>query len=182
MTRINALLIPLILLLLSSMSLAQDVWVEGYYRNDGTYVNGHYRSAPNDTKTDNWSTLGNVNPHTGEPGTRTYDTYQNRRQNGSDNPDNDYYGGDTQIPNSYAINPGQSTSQSTNDENSFGKTLFYYFLIFAFPWAIFSNIIGFVIHHTGITNQQGDNKYLSTASMSLGIIPTIILIVYFNLL
>jgi hypothetical protein len=179
MNRINALFMPLTLLLLSFMSMAQDVWVEGYSRSDGTYVDGHYRSAPNGTKADNWSTLGNVNPHTGEIGTRTYDAYQNRRQDGQKDTGNDYYGSESQIPNSHTMNSEQRTSQS-ND--SLGATLFYYFLIFAFPWAIFSHIIGFVLHHSGITNEQGEGKFLSGASMSLGIIATIILVVYFNLL
>lgn len=182
MNRIKALFISLTLLLPCFLSFAQDVWVEGYYRNDGTYVNGHYRSVPNGTKADNWSTLGNVNPHTGDIGTRTYDSYQNRRQDGQMDPSNVYHGSETQIPNSYSMNPAQNTSKSINDEDSFGSTLFYYFLIFAFPWGIFSNIIGFVFHHLGITNEKDESKYLSLASMSLGIIPTIILIIYFNLL
>ena len=44
------------------------VYVRGYYRRDGTYVRGHYRTAPNSTTSDNYSTRGNVNPYTGEPG------------------------------------------------------------------------------------------------------------------
>ncbi len=43
-------------------------WVNGYYRKDGTYVRGHYRTNPNNTNRDNYSTLGNINPHTGKPG------------------------------------------------------------------------------------------------------------------
>ena len=39
-------------------------------KSDGTYVNGHMRSNPNDTKLDNWSTKGNVNPYTGAVGTK----------------------------------------------------------------------------------------------------------------
>src|SRR5947207_571971 len=46
------------------------VHVRGYTRKDGTYVAPHDRTAPNDTKLDNWSTKGNVNPETGEPGTK----------------------------------------------------------------------------------------------------------------
>lgn len=67
---------------LSSVALA-DTYVRGYYRNDGTYVAPHYRSSPNHTKSDNWSTRGNVNPYTGEAGTRTYDNYNNSRGYGS---------------------------------------------------------------------------------------------------
>lgn len=47
-----------------------DTYVNGYYRNDGTYVQPHYRSSPNSSEYDNWSTKGNVNPYTGQVGTR----------------------------------------------------------------------------------------------------------------
>lgn len=45
--------------------------MRGYYRRDGTYVRPHYRSRPDGTVWNNWSTRGNVNPHTGLPGTRS---------------------------------------------------------------------------------------------------------------
>lgn len=45
-----------------------QVRVRGYLRKDGTYVAPHYRSAPNRTKDDNYSTRGNYNPYTGEAG------------------------------------------------------------------------------------------------------------------
>jgi hypothetical protein len=47
-----------------------DHWVNGYTRRDGTYVQGHMQSDPNGTKLDNYSTRGNVNPYTSQPGTR----------------------------------------------------------------------------------------------------------------
>lgn len=53
-----------------------DVSVRGYYRKDGTYVRPHKRSSPNSTKSDNWSTKGNVNPYTGKAGTKSVDDYQ----------------------------------------------------------------------------------------------------------
>lgn len=43
--------------------------VRGYFRKNGTYVAPHYRSSPNSSRLDNWSTRGNVNPYTGQPGT-----------------------------------------------------------------------------------------------------------------
>lgn len=55
-------------LLVPSVVSAQ-VYVNGYTRSDGTYVAGHYRSSPNSTKLDNYSTKGNINPYTGEVGT-----------------------------------------------------------------------------------------------------------------
>lgn len=51
-------------------SLDAQVHVRGYYRRDGTYVRPHVRSSPNSTTLDNYSTRGNINPYTGEPGTR----------------------------------------------------------------------------------------------------------------
>lgn len=53
-----------------SAAVAQDVWVRPHVRSDGTFVQGHYRSRPNHTAADNWSTYGNINPYTGEVGTR----------------------------------------------------------------------------------------------------------------
>lgn len=59
-------------LILSLFPLAQTnskhVHVRGYYRSDGTYVQPHYRTAPNNTNIDNFSTQGNVNPYTGQSG------------------------------------------------------------------------------------------------------------------
>jgi hypothetical protein len=45
-------------------------WVEPYNRSDGRSVRGHYQTDSNGTKCDNYSTQGNVNPHTGQPGTK----------------------------------------------------------------------------------------------------------------
>jgi hypothetical protein len=45
-------------------------WVAGYYRRDGTYVQSHYRTNPDNSFYNNWSTKGNVNPYTGKAGTK----------------------------------------------------------------------------------------------------------------
>ncbi|SEL13341.1 hypothetical protein SAMN05428989_1516 [Pseudoxanthomonas sp. GM95] len=42
-----------------------QVHVSGYFRKDGTYVAPHYRSAPNSSASDNYSSAGNINPFTG---------------------------------------------------------------------------------------------------------------------
>ncbi len=47
------------------------VHVKGYTRKDGTYVQPHNRTAPDGNFNNNWSTQGNVNPYTGEDGTKT---------------------------------------------------------------------------------------------------------------
>lgn len=51
-------------------NISNDVYVNGYYRKDGTYVQGHYRSRPNGYKDDNYSYRGNVNPYTGKMGSQ----------------------------------------------------------------------------------------------------------------
>ncbi len=57
-------------LFFTTLSFAQSqVWVDGYYRSNGTYVQGHYRTAPDHTVNNNWTTQGNTNPHTGKAGT-----------------------------------------------------------------------------------------------------------------
>lgn len=43
--------------------------VNAYYKKDGTYVPAHYRTNPNYTAKDNYTTKPNVNPHTGKKGT-----------------------------------------------------------------------------------------------------------------
>ncbi len=45
--------------------------VSGYTKKNGTVVQPHYRSAPDGTKANNWSTKGNVNPYTGKAGTKS---------------------------------------------------------------------------------------------------------------
>ncbi len=64
------------LCLLSFSAFGQDVYVQGYTRSDGTYVQGHYRSAPDSSHNNNWSTEGNVNPYTGKEGTKPRDAYE----------------------------------------------------------------------------------------------------------
>jgi|GEM_PF-2287285 len=56
-------------MLFASLAEAGGVRVRGYTRKDGTYVAPHYRSAPNSSKLDNYSTRGNYNPYTGKTGT-----------------------------------------------------------------------------------------------------------------
>ena len=55
--------------------LLADDYVNGYYKKNGTYDKGHYRSSPNSTKKDNFTTDGNKNPYTGEKGTKKYYNY-----------------------------------------------------------------------------------------------------------
>lgn len=59
--------------------------VSGYYRSNGTYVEPYYRTAPNNTIMDNWSTYPNVNPFTNRVGTINPNSYYrtpSRRRSG----------------------------------------------------------------------------------------------------
>ena len=47
--------------------------VSGYTRSNGTYVQSHVRTMPNNTNWDNFSTIGNSNPFTGSTGHRARD-------------------------------------------------------------------------------------------------------------
>lgn len=49
-----------------------QVMVRGYVKTNGTYVQPHHRTSPNSTVQDNWSTYPNVNPYTGNIGTKVY--------------------------------------------------------------------------------------------------------------
>ena len=57
-----------------------DQYVNGHFRRDGTYVEPYYRSSPNNTPYDNYSTRGNVNPYTGQAGTVEPQQFQPLRQ------------------------------------------------------------------------------------------------------
>jgi len=69
-----------------------DAWVNGYTRSNGTYVDGHYRSSPNSSRFDNYSSQGNTNIYTGTKGSQrnefsnfpTYNTGRSHRR--SNNP------------------------------------------------------------------------------------------------
>ncbi|AEI37904.1 hypothetical protein ZMO02_13580 [Zymomonas mobilis subsp. pomaceae] len=54
----------------SSYSAPREHYTHDYYRQNGTHVNGYHATNPNSTKMDNWSTRGNVNPYTGQLGTK----------------------------------------------------------------------------------------------------------------
>lgn len=84
-------------------------YVSGYHRKDGTYVSGHYRTNPNHTNRDNYSTRPNTNPWTGEAGYIE--------------PDNNYLPA-YNYSNSYHSNPvsyGYTTPKSTPTHNDYSK-------------------------------------------------------------
>jgi hypothetical protein len=70
-------LLPVILSLsLSAIAFGKDVYVQGHVRKDGTYVQPHFRTAPDSNPYNNYSTQGNTNPYTGKKGTvNPYNTH-----------------------------------------------------------------------------------------------------------
>lgn len=60
----------LLLALFSIESFARDVYVKPTVTSNGTYRSGHYRTSPNRTTYDNYSTKGNTNPYTGKTGSK----------------------------------------------------------------------------------------------------------------
>ena len=44
--------------------------VKGYFKKDGTYVMPHFKTAPDNSKFNNWSSKYNTNPFTGKAGTK----------------------------------------------------------------------------------------------------------------
>jgi hypothetical protein len=44
--------------------------VSPHVNSNGTYIQGHQQTNPNNTQLDNYGTRGNVNPYTGAVGTR----------------------------------------------------------------------------------------------------------------
>ncbi|MFA6051540.1 MAG: hypothetical protein WC762_03015 [Methylobacter sp.] len=62
----------IILALAASSTAAADVYVNGYNRQDGTYVQPHHRSDPDGSTYNNYSSPGNKNPYTGSTGGQSY--------------------------------------------------------------------------------------------------------------
>ncbi len=90
------------------------VYVSGHFRN-GTYVEPHYRTAPNSTNRDNFSTLGNTNPYTGQSGWIL--------------PDNKYYENNLSSANNNSVYPKANiksyTNPISNTNNSSYNTINY---------------------------------------------------------
>lgn len=98
---------------ISAQTNPNHVHVRGYHRSDGTYVSPHYRTAPNSTNRDNFSTIGNVNPYTGEPGYIQPDNKPIPTYNYSST-----YSGTTNYNYSGVSSSGKTTIHSYNDEVS----------------------------------------------------------------
>ena len=63
----------LVALLIASLPAAAQVQVDGHFRRDGTYVQPHVRSAPDNQRYNNYNAQWNVNPYSGERGTQRHE-------------------------------------------------------------------------------------------------------------
>lgn len=68
----------LVLVAVGSDGQAQSVRVKGYVKSSGTYVLPHYRTTPDSSRFNNWSTKGNINPYTGKTGTKSSFSFGSR--------------------------------------------------------------------------------------------------------
>lgn len=84
-------------------TVSAQVYVQGYTTKNGTYVAPHYRSSPDSSVLNNWSTRGNVNPYTGQVGTRN--PYSSYNPNG--------YSSYGNYPNPYSSPYSSSSTQQT---------------------------------------------------------------------
>lgn len=78
------------------------VYVNGYYRSNGTYVNGYERTAPDGNPYNNYSYPGNYNPNTGNITGGSQDAYLDRYYNKSSG---STYSSDYNSYNSYPTTP-----------------------------------------------------------------------------
>lgn len=138
-TGLSALFVFSLLLLPFSQVLA--VYVNGYYRSNGTYVHGYERTAPDGNPYNNYSYPGNYNPNTGEITGGNPDTYLNNYYNKTSGgyssgytypttptcPINSYYDGVSSCTCNYGYvsNGGSCISQDSMCQNQVGYNSTY---------------------------------------------------------
>jgi len=103
-------ILALVLSVMAASALAQ-VSVRGYTKKDGTYVAPHYRSSPNSTRNDNYSTKGNVNPYTGKEGTKDPDAGGYSYSPPRPSPSPSTYSQPATVPNPYGMPAQQPQTQ-----------------------------------------------------------------------
>lgn len=67
---LTALAVALTVMFVFASVASASVYVRGYFKSNGTYVQPHYRSDPDGYFWNNWSSYGNINPYTGKIGTK----------------------------------------------------------------------------------------------------------------
>lgn len=90
------LLLSTVLLLVFQSCVFADQYVNGYYRQNGTYVQPYHRTNADNSVYNNYSTKGNTNPYTGQPGyvnpVRVQQNYNYNYNNNNSQPKNNYFG------------------------------------------------------------------------------------------
>lgn len=56
-----------------SVAIGKTTLTRGYIKKSGTYVAPHFKTTPDKTKNNNYSTRGNANPMTGKEGVKPRD-------------------------------------------------------------------------------------------------------------
>ena len=56
-----------------SVAVGKTTMTKGFVKKNGTYVAPHYKTTPDKTKNNNYSTRGNANPMTGKDGKKPRD-------------------------------------------------------------------------------------------------------------
>lgn len=70
-TALAGLVLAILLFVSAGSAEAKTVRVKAYFKpSRGSYVMPSYRTSPNKTKFDNYSTKGNYNPYTGKVGAK----------------------------------------------------------------------------------------------------------------
>ena len=70
-----------------------STYVSSYFKSNGSYVSGHYRTCPDSSPFNNYSYPGNYNPNTGRISTGSQSSYLNNYYpNGSGSSYNSGYG------------------------------------------------------------------------------------------
>jgi len=88
----KSLLLAVALSALGFSAAAADEYVHGYIRKDGTVVQPYYRTNPDSTRSNNYSTYPNVNPYTGQVGTHHVEPYSGYTQPRAQSPYGSAYG------------------------------------------------------------------------------------------
>tara|TARA_Y100001970_G_C13650310_1_gene563243 strand:- start:70 stop:462 length:393 start_codon:yes stop_codon:yes gene_type:complete len=79
--------------LTGSLFAQSQVYVNGYYKSNGTYVKPHVRTSPDSNPYNNYSYPGNYNPNTGRVTTGSKSTYLKNYYNNSSSSSSSSYSG-----------------------------------------------------------------------------------------
>ena len=77
----------ILLIFCASNSFSQKVrYQKGYTKSNGSYVQPHFKTQPNKTNRDNYSTKPNINPYNGKSGSKAQDYSPNAYNYGKGKP------------------------------------------------------------------------------------------------